>query len=77
VESNASKKNKDFTDLQEITLHFNLTLFNKENKEASMHYCQLKISRWVIQMLAVTAGHVPTTFNEALKAIQARDAAVS
>ena len=33
------KQNKDFTDLQEIILHFKLSLQNKDGGDISMHYC--------------------------------------
>lgn len=42
-----------------------------------MDYCELKISRQAIQILAATGGNIPTTFNEALRDIQKRDALIS
>jgi hypothetical protein len=35
-----------------------------------MHYCQLKISKEAIQLLAKTKGQIPNTFFEAFKIIE-------
>jgi hypothetical protein len=43
VEESLLKPSKDFTDLQEIILHFKLNLSKKDGEDRSMHYCQLKI----------------------------------
>ena len=42
-----------------------------------MHYCQLRISKESIQMLAETKGHFPNSYYEALKDINQRDAIIS
>ena len=66
---NSLKESKDFTDLQEIILHFKLSLQNKDGGDQAMHYCQLRISREAIQILAETKGQIPNSYVKALKEI--------
>ena len=74
VSSSSLKQKKDFTDLQEIILHFKLKLLSKDGGDITLHYCQLQIHREAIQILAETKGQIPQSFNEALREIKQRDA---
>ena len=67
---------KSFADLQEIILHFKLLLQNKDGHDASMTYCQMKISKEAIILLAEKKGRFPNNFLEALRFIKQRDAAI-
>ena len=60
---------KNFTDLQEIMLHFKLRLQTKEGEKPTLTYCQLKISRQAILLLADSRGRIPANFMEALRYI--------
>ena len=53
-------KANDFNDLQEIMLHFKLALWSKDGGDATLTYCQLKLSREVIKFIAETKGHIPS-----------------
>ena len=56
VGASSLKQSQDYTDLQEIILHFKLNLLNKDGGDPSLHYCQLRIAREAIQLLADTKG---------------------
>ena len=52
-------KGNNYDDLQEITIHFELQLRDKDGEDVTLTYCQLKLSREVIKLIADTQGHIP------------------
>lgn len=57
-------------------LHFKLSLQNKDGGDESMTYCQMKISREAILLIAENKGRIPNNFLEALRYIKQRDEAI-
>ena len=71
--ASSEKQIKDFTDLQEIIVHFKFNSLNKDATDLTMHYCQLRLSREALQILAETKGQFANNFFEAFRDIKLRD----
>ena len=56
VAASSEKHIKYFTDLEEIILHFKFNSSAKDQTDIMMHYCQLRLSREALQILAETKG---------------------
>ncbi len=62
-------KDKLYNNLQEITLHFKMSQYNKDGIDGKLFYCQLKLSREAIQMLVETKGAIANSYMHAYKDI--------
>jgi hypothetical protein len=60
-------KGKLYNNLQEITLHFKMSQYNKDGSDGKLFYCQLKLSSEAIQMLIETKGAIANTYMHAFK----------
>ena len=60
------KKVKHWTNLQEITFHFELQQRNKDGGDQKLIYCQFKIASEAIKLLIKTKGAIPNSYMHAL-----------
>ena len=69
----SDQANKDYTNLKEIVLSFKLKLHDHDGKNGNLTFCQLKIPKEAIQMLAESKGLVPNTYKEAFDLIRQKE----